>query len=414
MPSKSNIPSNTLKPVSSNVPKDDPVLTPGKKVQTLQAELERKDAENKALLENIANLTSALNSLNLVKAKISNESSAVADDSKKKKKDKDAPLPAKTAYKLFCEAHPNKNDEDMRQVWKEVDTNTRALYTKMSLEDKARFQQQIKDYQEEKTALELYYKKKKEEVALEFMEAHLIAQDAVEKAEAEKKGKKKVPKDKEAPKRPTSSYMYFAIEKRDSVKKSHANATPIEISKVLGEMWNKLEKGKGGKKGTKKYDDLAAADKARYETEKAEYDALIAGRKAQTEQEKIEQLKQDKVEALKLFHSQQLVNSMPTVEEPKSVEDLSELTEEPKKGKKKKDPNAPKKPCSAYLFFCVENRPTIKSNMPESATNAELLTEIGKKWKELPEEDKAKYVQMAEKDKEKYMREMEKYNAGKV
>jgi structure-specific recognition protein 1 len=82
-----------------------------------------------------------------------------------------------------------------------------------------------------------------------------------------KKGKKKAKKDPEAPKRTTSSYMYFAIDKRESVTKKQANTPPTEIMKILVEMWNKLDKGKNG---IKKYDDLAAEDKARYESEKAE------------------------------------------------------------------------------------------------------------------------------------------------
>jgi len=51
--------------------------------------------------------------------------------------------------------------------------------------------------------------------------------------------------------------------------------------------------------------------------------------------------------------------------------------------------------------------------MPEGTKNTELLTEIGRKWKELPESDKVKFNIMAAKDKERYAKEMEKYKEGK-
>merc|ERR1711935_961783 len=100
-------------------------------------------------------------------------------------------------------------------------------------------------------------------MGMEFYEAHLKAQAALEKAEENKKGKKKKTKDPEAPKRNLSSYLYFTMAKRETVVKAHPEASITEITKFLGEEWNKLEKGKGGKNGTKKYDELAANDKIR-------------------------------------------------------------------------------------------------------------------------------------------------------
>merc|ERR1712161_19822 len=78
----------------------------------------------------------------------------------------------------------------------------------------------------------------------------------------------------------------------------------------------------------------------------------------------------------------------------------------------KKDPNAPKGPTSSYLFFCNGNRAAIKLQMPE-ATNKELLTEVGRQWKDLAEKKKEKYTNMASLDKARYVKEMEKYNASK-
>jgi hypothetical protein len=437
---------SALQPLSANVP---PPTTPGKQVKTLKAELEKKDAENEALRSSIANLTNALTSLNIVKEKISIEttdgnnitnSKNVNDDvstsgrSKNNKKDKDAPVPAKTAYKFFCETNATTPKQDgvvvdMRQVWKECTQEMRQPFVTVAEADKARYLQEFAVYEEQKVALEMYYSKKKEDMAMAYFEAHLTAQTAIEKAatDTDKKGKKKVKKDPEAPKRPTSSYMYFAIDKRESVTKmkKHASAPPTEIMKILGEMWSKLDKGKAGKNGTKKYDDLAATDKARYESEKADYDAMIAERNTQSKQEKSDRLEQDKEEAMKLMKSIQDANAsaaavtsdaMKTNMVATSTMDdmsvVSGLTAK-SKTKKVKDPNAPKKASTAYIFFCTENRALIKSTMPEQTTQTVLLTEVGRQWKELTEQKKEKYVTMSNTDKERYAKEMVKYNAKK-
>ncbi|KAJ3260980.1 Non-histone chromosomal protein 6 [Boothiomyces macroporosus] len=60
-----------------------------------------------------------------------------------------------------------------------------------------------------------------------------------------------------------------------------------------------------------------------------------------------------------------------------------------KKGTKaKKDPDAPKKPLSAFMIYSKENRQRIKEENP-SATFGEMGKLIGNAWKELGEDDKA-------------------------
>jgi len=402
-----------LQPLSNNT-KAAPA-TPGKQVKKLKADLEKKDAENGALQNTIAELANALDGLNLVKNSVAHSSIKSSSTDKKGKKDKDAPVPNKTAYKFFCDNTPKKDGDDMRLVWKDVAPELRQVFTSLAEADKARFQRENAAYNEEKVALEMYKKKKKQDQAMEFYEAHLSAQAALEKVEAEKKGKKSK-KDPEAPKRPVSSYMYFTIDKRESVTKTNADASPSQIMVILGGLWNKLEKGKSGKNGTKKYDDLAAKDKARYEPEKATYDAMIADRQAQVELENAEYLKQEKIEAMELMKTIRDANTVIANEVGKSsatMDDMSIISDiTTTKTKKKKDPNAPKHPTSAYLFFCTENRAEIKLQMPE-ATQKELLTEVGRQWKDLTEKKKEKYNSMASLDKARYAKEMEKYNASK-
>eukprot|EP00587_Corethron_hystrix_P008655 CAMPEP_0113309894 /NCGR_PEP_ID=MMETSP0010_2-20120614/7751_1 /TAXON_ID=216773 ORGANISM="Corethron hystrix, Strain 308" /NCGR_SAMPLE_ID=MMETSP0010_2 /ASSEMBLY_ACC=CAM_ASM_000155 /LENGTH=315 /DNA_ID=CAMNT_0000165229 /DNA_START=51 /DNA_END=998 /DNA_ORIENTATION=+ /assembly_acc=CAM_ASM_000155 len=315
-------------------------------------------------------------------------------------------------------------------MWKECPANIRKDFTVMADADKVRYQQEMAKYEEEKLALEMYYEKKKEDMAMEFYEAHLAALAAAENAAANdptKKGKKKTPKDPDAPKRPTSAYMYFAAENRAAIKKKSPEASVVEIAKVLGENWNKLQKGKKGKKGTKKYDDMAAADKIRYVAEKEEYNKILAQRKLESEKESIDRYNRDKEEALKLMNVFKGVSDTITNEARNEInhfEDMSVISDisstavgssniDTKKQKKKKDPNAPKKARNAYIYFVTENRSKIQASMPHDSTQTEILTEVGRQWKELSDIDKTTYVLMAEKDKERYMAEMETYNAGK-
>ncbi|KAF5832893.1 high mobility group box domain-containing protein [Dunaliella salina] len=81
----------------------------------------------------------------------------------------------------------------------------------------------------------------------------------------------------------------------------------------------------------------------------------------------------------------------------------------PEKGeKKKKDPNAPKRGLSAYMFFCQDMRDTIKAENPEMKVT-EVTSELGKQWKELPESEKKQYHDRAAQDKKRYEEESKNY-----
>lgn len=85
-------------------------------------------------------------------------------------------------------------------------------------------------------------------------------------AGAKKETKQKKKKDPNAPKRAMSSYMFFANDNRDSVRAENPGIAFGEIGKILGTKWKAMSEAK-----KKPYEDQAAADKARYESEKAAY-----------------------------------------------------------------------------------------------------------------------------------------------
>ena len=91
---------------------------------------------------------------------------------------------------------------------------------------------------------------------------------------------------------------------------------------------------------------------------------------------------------------------------------VEELTEKflgkPVKFKKRKDPNHPKKPASAYLFFCKTMRGVIQETHPELKMT-DISKVLGKKWSSMSDKDKSKYFVLSDKDKERYAEEMETY-----
>jgi len=78
------------------------------------------------------------------------------------------------------------------------------------------------------------------------------------------------------------------------------------------------------------------------------------------------------------------------------------------KKKKAKDPNAPKQPPNAYSLFMKKTRPEIvRANI--NMSNAEVMAEIGKMWRNLDVKEKDPYMREAKKKLDDYYEEKIKY-----
>ncbi|KAK9803100.1 hypothetical protein WJX73_002276 [Symbiochloris irregularis] len=87
-------------------------------------------------------------------------------------------------------------------------------------------------------------------------------------------------------------------------------------------------------------------------------------------------------------------------------------TESKAKGKAKKDPNAPKRPAGAYIFFCSAKRPEVKKKNPDLSA-PDTLRELGALWSKATEEDKKPFYAQAVKDKERFQKEDAAYKKKK-
>eukprot|EP00124_Ichthyophonus_hoferi_P004529 Ihof_evm6s511 gene=Ihof_evmTU6s511 len=97
-----------------------------------------------------------------------------------------------------------------------------------------------------------------------------------------------------------------------------------------------------------------------------------------------------------------------TKKEATSASDPYEKKKTVRKEKKEKDPNAPKKPLTAYILFCNDQRPQIRLDHPDMKI-PEIGSKLGGMWKALTEEQKIKFTALAEQDKKRYVKDMEKY-----
>jgi len=180
-------------------------------------------------------------------------------------------------------------------------------------------------------------------------------------------------KDPNKPKRGKSAYIFFCAKKRDEAKVNLGNgAKATEVTSELGKMWNALKESdkKADKKLLASLEAEAAEDKARYNEAMEDYVAPS---------------------------DEELAAIVPA----KKVRKTSD-----------KDPNAPKKGKSAYIFFCAAMRPQVKEDLGEEGKSS-IMAELGKRWKELKENDDradelAEYTKMAADDKARYEDEKDK------
>ncbi|KAL8736962.1 MAG: hypothetical protein Q9181_002158 [Wetmoreana brouardii] len=77
--------------------------------------------------------------------------------------------------------------------------------------------------------------------------------------------------------------------------------------------------------------------------------------------------------------------------------------------KKKKDPNAPKRGLSAYMFFANENRESVREENP-GITFGQVGKVLGEKWKALNSKQREPYEAKAKADKDRYESEKASYN----
>ena len=168
-----------------------------------------------------------------------------------------------------------------------------------------------------------------------------------EKNKAEKK--EKAGGDK-PPKKNKSVYICFCVSKREEMRKKYSDMDNKSITRMLAKEWNKI---KEDEEKLQPFKDMADEDKDRYNKEMSENN---------------------------LEH----------------------------KSKGKKNAEGPIKNLSAYIHYCKHMRPLLVAE--GSLSNKEIVSEMGRRWKLLKDENPeefARFEKMAQEDKERYAKEKE-------
>ena len=75
--------------------------------------------------------------------------------------------------------------------------------------------------------------------------------------------------------------------------------------------------------------------------------------------------------------------------------------------KKAKDPNAPKRPKTAFMYFSLSHRADVKNKNPNMSFG-DIGKELGAQWAKVSASEKAKFEKMADEDKVRYQKETAK------
>jgi len=171
-----------------------------------------------------------------------------------------------------------------------------------------------------------------------------------------------MPRDADKPRGRMSAYAFFVQTCREEHKKKHPNESVgfAEFSKKCSERWKTMND-----KEKHRFHQLSEKDKKRYDGEMSNYKSTGGGKK------------------------------------------------DGRKKKRQKDPDAPKRPLSAFFWFCNDERPKAKAALND-ATVGEIAKELGRRWNECTEDQKSKFEALAAKDKARYEKEVKAYKAGKL
>lgn len=157
------------------------------------------------------------------------------------------------------------------------------------------------------------------------------------KKKPKKKRRKGTKKPPDAPKRFKSSFIFFSMAKHKEIKERLASGSDIKVTNItsmVSEAWRTLEPSE-----RQKFEEMSREDKERYDIEKQNY-----------------------------------------VPPPGMA-----LT-----SKRKRDPDAPKRPMSAYLSYANKLRGKVKSENPD-CSNGEISKILSNMWKGMSDDQRKEY-----------------------
>lgn len=281
-----------------------------------------------------------------------------------KRKDPNAPKRAKSTYNIFCEENrPSVKENNPEMAQSEIMSELGRLWKEMDPDD---------DDFERLKGLAVEDKKR----YTKAMESYVRPPESELPVPRKRGGSGGVKSKKIGPAKATSAYMFFRNERVTEL--GDAGMSSKDIADEVIAAWNEL---KEDEELIATYNDMAAEDKARYEKEKAEWDAK-KGAQSQSDSDNSGDDHPVKEPVMK-----RPVKSVDPVKGKSPKKQLSTNSVTSTMGKK---PSAGSN--TAYIAFCKANRGKMKEQKP-GLVGKELTVQLQRAWKKLSIETQAEWAQ---------------------
>merc|ERR1719309_821265 len=116
----------------------------------------------------------------------------------------------------------------------------------------------------------------------------------------------------------------------------------------------------------------------------------------------------DKADKLKAKYQSARAKYLKSAEYASYQEELKEWKKKQARKPFPKDPNAPKRPMSSYMFYVNEQRPEVVEEFP-NLKFTDIVCLIGKRWNQLSSGSKEAYDEMSKDAKAEYKKALAKY-----
>ena len=188
-------------------------------------------------------------------------SPVVTKGGKKGKPEKDANAPKRnmSAYLLYQNAMRDQfKRENPGMTFGQLAKYTSHMYKNLTTEEKATWESRAQQDKERYDA----------EISTYVPPPGHDARGILIDDQRPKRRNKRGPKDPAAPKRASGAYVFFTNEMRPKVLAEYPGIKFVDLGKVLGERWRALNPDE-----KKRYEDMAASDKVRFQVEMQQYTA---------------------------------------------------------------------------------------------------------------------------------------------
>jgi hypothetical protein len=206
------------------------------------------------------------------------------------------------------------------------------------------------------------------------------------------------------PKRAMSAYMFFVKEQRGSVKGANPGMDNRAIIRLLGQMWRDMSET-----GKAQYRAAAVQDKTRFENEKKTWVYThIPNRK---QKKRVRRSQKEIADGLSLAEVKKIrASTKPVKVTKKKRKKAAAPPKAAKKAKKKRNPNAPKRNMSSYMYFVKMRRDDLRKANP-SISNKDVISLLGALWRGMDDNARKEFKDLAAMDKIRYDKERAAFQA---